>query len=126
MGARFSTKDVSRVSGRGIFFDANVLIYLFWPSGAYDSERYYASAFSGLLRQKNVLVTDFLVISEIFNRIMRIEYERVLSRDRLNKASLNYKKFRDSEEGKQVSEDIFTIIDSNILSRFSISEKPIW
>lgn len=31
MANRFKQADISALSGRTIFFDANVVIYLFWP-----------------------------------------------------------------------------------------------
>lgn len=32
MASRFTQSDISKLSGRTVFFDANILMYLFWPT----------------------------------------------------------------------------------------------
>lgn len=49
---KYSIQNLSGLNDRKVFFDANVLIYIFWPSGAYFWEDKYSSVFSKLLRQK--------------------------------------------------------------------------
>lgn len=76
MAVNYRIQDIDRLIGRDIFFDANILIYLFWPVGKRDIENKYAEAFSKLLKQRNSLNIDFNVISEVVNRIIRIEYDK--------------------------------------------------
>ena len=59
MAAKYSTQNISELQSRKVFFDTNVLIYIFWPSGAYSWELSYYQAFSQLLRQDNELCVDF-------------------------------------------------------------------
>ena len=73
---KYSTHNISAVTDRKIFFDANVLLYIFWPSGSFNWENNYSTAYSILLRQGNELVVDFIVISEVINRAIRLEYEK--------------------------------------------------
>ena len=78
MATKYTLKDISTIRDRKVFFDANVLIYIFWPSGYYRREPGYSSAFGSLFRQKNELLVDFIVISEIVNHTHRLEYKKYL------------------------------------------------
>ena len=121
MTRRYPIKNLSALNDRKIFFDANVLIYIFWPSGAYHWEEKYSSTFGRLLRQKNELVTNFIVISEIVNRAHRLEYNSYLSKNNISNTTLNYKNYRNREEGNSTLSDIYLIIETNILRHFTIS-----
>ena len=116
MGAKYRLQDVSQLNGRNIFFDANVLIYLFWPTGQHSFEQNYARVFRNLLRQGNNLFVDFLVTSEVINRILRNEHQRI-------NPSQKFKDFRNSEDGKDALEDIYIIVKNDILARFNIVGK---
>lgn len=113
MATKYKLQDVSHLNGRDIFFDANVLIYLFWPTGQHFFEKNYARVFRNLLRQGNNLFVDFLVISEIINRIERIEHKK-------SNPTIEFKTFRDSQDGKDVVNDIYIIVENEILKRFNI------
>lgn len=116
MAASYKLQDYDQINGKDVFVDANVLIYLFWPTGQYWLEESYALAFRNLLRQGNRLFVDYLVLSEVVNRIGRIEFKKVNSQ-------LNYKDFRDSPIGKEVTNDIFIIVKDQILSSFNVIGK---
>ena len=118
MAAKYSLQDVAQLSGRDIFIDANVLIYLFWPTGQHSFEQNYASVFRSLLRQKNNLFVDFLVISEVINRILRIEHKKVDPTQ-----NQTFKDFRNSQDGKDALNDICTIVKDRILSSFNVVGK---
>jgi predicted nucleic acid-binding protein len=115
MPTKYRLQDFPQLAGKDIFFDANVLIYLYWPTGQYFYEDNYASTFRNLLRQGNNLCIDFLVISEVINRVIRIEHKR-------EDPTVSFKTFRNSEKGKEALEDIYLIIKEEILNRFSIIE----
>ncbi len=123
MATRYSLKDIAAIRDRKIFFDANVLIYLFWPSGSYGWEYAYSSAFGSLLRQHNELIVDFLVVSEIINRAHRLEYEKHLYASGRHKNDLTYKSYRDSAEGQAALADIYLVVEANILDRFTVVGK---
>jgi predicted nucleic acid-binding protein len=116
MAARYKLKEVSLLQSKNIFVDANVLIYCFWGTGAYRREQNYASAFKVLLRQQCSLFVDFMVISEIINRVLQIEQKKL-------RPESNFKDFRDSESGKNVLSDIFLIVKQSILPKFNIVGK---
>ena len=56
MAARYALQNITDLQNRKVFFDANVLIYIFWPTGSYRWETDYSSAFGSLLRTNNELV----------------------------------------------------------------------
>lgn len=116
MATNYKLHDFAKLAERDIFVDANVLIYLFWPTGQHSFESNYARVFRNLLKQGNSLYVDFLVISEIVNRVLRIEHHK------LNPIQ-TFKDFRNSKEGIDVMSDIYLIIQNNILSRFNIIGK---
>jgi predicted nucleic acid-binding protein len=118
MPTTFKQSDFSEVNGRSIFFDANVLIYLFWPTGSAYWEENYAKLFRNLLKQNNNLCVDFLVVSEVVNRIHRIEHRKVSKGN-------DYKLYRDSQPGIDALKDIYTIVQDEILNRFDVIGKSI-
>ena len=116
MATNYKLQDYAHLSGKDVFVDANVLIYLFWPTGQHSFESNYARVFRNLLRQGNNLYVDFLVISEIVNRVLRIEYLKLNSNQK-------FKDFRNSQDGKDVISDIYLIVQNDILSSFKIIGK---
>jgi len=120
MAAKYKLKDVSQLAGREIFVDANVLIYLFWPTGTLYWETNYARTFAQLLRQKNPLLVDFIVLSEVINRVMRLEHNKMQDNQQ---DVCKYKDFRDSREGRETLSDIYLIVKEGILKHFKIIGK---
>lgn len=116
MATKYSLQNITQIQNKSVFVDANVLIYLFWPTGSLWWEQKYATAFRNLLKQGNSLFVDFLIISEVVNRILRIEHKKI-------NPTIRFKEFRDSQDGKDALNDIYTIIKNDILSRFSIVGK---
>ena len=123
MANKYPLTSITVIGNKKVFFDANVLIYIFWPSGAYSWERSYSSAFRSLLRQRNEMLVDFIVISEIVNRAHRLEYEKYLAEKELSRSQLTYKRYRDNADGQAALADIYLIIKTNILSTFSVVGK---
>jgi predicted nucleic acid-binding protein len=118
---RYSKQDISNIIDKAVFFDANVVIYIFWP--LYPGPHYtqqYSSILGLLIKQGNALKINKIILSEVINRIARLEYQNYLC---LNSISIPFKEFRDSEEGQSVLQDIYNIIRINILDKFTLSEK---
>jgi predicted nucleic acid-binding protein len=113
MDGKYRLNNVSQLQNRDIFVDANVLIYLFWPTGK-PWERSYATAYLSLLKQANKLYVDFLVVSEVINRVLRIEHGK-------RSSSIKFKQFRDSAEGQQILSEIYLIVEKQILNQFNVS-----
>ncbi len=122
MDEKYKLWQADQLKGRNIFVDTNVLIYLFWPTGEHAFEQKYATTFNQLRKQGNNLYVDFLIISEIINRALRIEYGKFLLTNTLTESQFKFKKFRDSEEGQSALEDIFTVV-KDILQQLSVTGK---
>ncbi len=112
--------DFHKVINRKIYVDANVLIFLFWPTGQFKKEEKYAKVYNDLRAQGNILCISIEVISEIINRAIRFDFSKI--KDQVN-PSLKYKEFRNSPEGKSTISDISTIVTEQILNHFTIVEK---
>lgn len=123
MAANYRLQDFAQLAGRDVFVDANVLLFLFWPTGQHHFEQNYARVFSNLLRQGNNLLVDFLIISEIVNRVIKAEYEKHLLANSLTKTQLKYKDFRSSREGQDALNDIYIIVKNDILNHFRVIGK---
>lgn len=121
MAAKYKLQDFSQVIDRDIFVDANVMMYLFWPTGQHNFENNYAKVFSNLLKQKNRLFIDFLIISEVINRVLRNELQRLQILQRIA-PSTKFKDFRNSTDGSQTLDDIYTIFQKTILKYFEVVE----
>jgi predicted nucleic acid-binding protein len=119
MATKYPLEQIPKLASRPIFFDANVLLYIFWPTGAYRWETHYSRAFQQLLQQRNPLHTDFIVLSEVLNRAVRNEYEKYLLSNGLDAKTRKYKDFRKSAAGISALDDIHLIIRNDILPRFT-------
>ena len=101
----YKLEDISIIQ-KPVFFDANVLIYLFWPTGTKYYEENYAKAFNSLRKS-----------GEVVNRVLRIEYKRYED---------NYQKlkhFRNSDDGEEVLNDIYSLLEEVILPQFEITDR---
>lgn len=119
MGERLRITDIQKISQRTIFFDANVFVYIFWPCGNAHNTKVYSTFLKKCLENKIPITTNIIVISEIVNRIFRIEYEKHLNEKNRNKNTLSFKKYRSNEDGLNTQEEIYAIIKAK-LSHFAI------
>jgi predicted nucleic acid-binding protein len=118
---RFSAQDISSLKDKSIFFDANVIMYIFWP--LYPGSHYtqeYSTIFGSLLKQGNALKLNSVVLSEVINRVARLEYDKYKN---ANNTSIHFKEYRDLEEGRSVFQDIYNIIKNEILNVFGFCDK---
>ena len=118
MPQRYALKDIPRIVNKTVFFDANVIIYLFWP--IYDKSNNaarYASFLNALLQQKNTCAVSLTILSEVINRIIRLEQSS------LKLQAKKFKDFRNSPEGIKVQEDIFSIVRDTVLKTFSLTDQ---
>jgi predicted nucleic acid-binding protein len=122
MAKFYNSSEIHSLNKRQIFFDANILLYIFWPTGS-GWTKPYSTIFNRLLKQKNEMAVDFIVISEVVNRAVRIEYEKHLQTNNTPKENLPFKKYRDSQDGQEALNDVYEIVKKNIVSKFSIAGK---
>ncbi len=114
MAARFKPYDAARISGRTVFLDTNILIYLFWPTGDSRWENEYAKFLGACIKRKIPLAVDFLVVSEAANRMLRLEFGKARSSAAPGEGPLDFKAFRDSPGGRQLQSDIFGVLSSRL------------
>ncbi|WP_062327437.1 DUF5615 family PIN-like protein [Treponema endosymbiont of Eucomonympha sp.] len=121
MAKRYRQSDITALVGKPVFFDANVLIYIFWPilSGQHWMQQ-YSKILHTLLTQGNCLVINTTGLSETINRVLRIEYENY---QRSTGIPLKFKVYRDSPDGQSVLTDIYSIIINTIFPHFEICDK---
>jgi predicted nucleic acid-binding protein len=118
MADRYNATDIAKLSGRAVLFDANVVIYIYWPTSPQSTyEKKYSRLFGALLKQGNKLYITTVVLSEVINRVMRIEYDR-------NNSAISFKQYRNSPDGQSVLLDMYTILDKKILTTFDVIDKP--
>lgn len=118
----YNSFEIHSLDKRRIFFDANVLIYIFWPTGSHWVKQ-YSIIFKQLLQQKNELVVDFIVISEVINRVVRIEYENYLRANNMSRKQLPFKNYRDDQAGHDTLNDVYQIVKMKIVNKFTIAGK---
>lgn len=123
MANRYSPSNIQNIVDKKIFFDANILIYLFWASASSSWENQYASLYTKLNAQNNKFVLDYIVLSEFINRAARIEYDNYLAANNLTKNSFRYKDYRNSQDGQTALEDIYLTVTQDILNEFEVVEK---
>lgn len=123
MATKYSTQNIPAVIDRKVFFDANILIYIFWPSGSQYWENIYSATYARLVRQGNEMLVDFIVISEIVNRAIRLEYDKFLIANTLTRSNFSFKKYRNSADGHTALTDIYLMVETDILNSFTVVGK---
>jgi len=122
MAKAYKSSEIHSLKERQIFFDANILLYIFWPTG-FKWINQYSDIFKRLLQQDNAMFVDFIVLSEVVNRAIRLEYEKHLKSNNILKENLSFKRYRNSEDGQKVVDEVYQIIKKNIVNNFSITAK---
>jgi predicted nucleic acid-binding protein len=123
MAKRYNYSDIAFIANRAVFFDANILLYIFWPTGSPSWEKKYSSIFRKLLTQKDTMVVDFIVISEVVNRAIKTEYEKPLQEKNISRKDLCFKPFRDSRDGPEALHDIYQIVNKKLLINSTLPAK---
>lgn len=124
MSLRINLTSISAIQGRQLFFDANVLLYLFGGNNPSTwTTDTYSSIFSQCLKMGNGLCVDVFVISEFINRFLRLEYAKYLKNNNLNPQQIEFKNFRSQPYGIQASQDVELIVKGTILNKFSLVGK---
>ncbi len=125
MSRRFSKNELSKIKDRGILFDANILIYLFWPTGGQEFERIYSSLYNSILKLNAACYVNFIIISEVVNRAIKNDYKNYLWKTTQEEEDFPFKNFRNCVDGQEALADIYQIVESDILNRFQVAGKAI-
>lgn len=114
MPERLKIHEVYKLAGRTIFFDANVFLDIFWPTGRNNNSVLYSRLYKNCIQQKIPIAIDFIVLSEVINRAFRIEYSKYLNEQGLTSDALLYKQYRDSSDGMRTQNDIYEIMKKSL------------
>ena len=124
MNLRVKSTDVATLIGRPLFFDANVLLYLFSPSAANSQQQWaitaYSAVFKHALTRNLTLCIDVMVLSEFINRFLRLEHQGFLKR---NGSAITFKAYRATSDGLLAAQDIEDIVTEKLLKSFKIIGK---
>lgn len=112
MAARYSIKDIKKLTDRAFLFDTNVLIYLYYTATPNWETSSYSKLFSKMVNEGVRMLVDVNVISEFINRVLRIEYKNSAS-------TLSYKLYRNSSIGEKVVAQTYNIVNV-ILKQFDV------
>lgn len=123
MPNRYRQSDIPSITNKNVFFDANILIYLFWPTtnNTNSLANQYSSVLATLLRNGFKLFINPTVVSEAINRILRIEFENYKIQN--GNDTIAFKAYRDSDEGRQAQSDAYAVLNNRILNLFSVKDK---
>lgn len=121
---KYDLNNIQSIGDRKVFFDANILLYLYWSTNLSWQER-YSQVYSKLIDQNNPFVLHYVVISEFINRAIKIEYSNYLRENNITSKDFSYKSYRDSEAGKEVQNDVYTLVKSILLEQFEIVNKNL-
>ncbi|MBR6061006.1 MAG: hypothetical protein IKP67_02920, partial [Spirochaetales bacterium] len=119
MCKRFTPNDIRNLSSRIIFFDANVIIDIFWsmtPNNRIANTD--SSIFDEIIRNKITKATNSIVISEIINRMIRHEMSKEPNYD-----NTKYKAFRKTKKGQEIVDNIYQYVKEKILPNFELFDK---
>ena len=119
------TKDISKIAERGVFFDANVLYFLFGDVPP-EQENWYSSLFKKLLDQRNPLFIDIIVISEFINVWLSEKWKIAKKENGYKEAR---KVFRDTADGQRAIEnsclEVKTMLDQFQLTNTNWNKQNI-
>lgn len=112
--------DISQLRDRDIFFDANILLYLYFATSSmkYWSTQ-YSAIFSQLIKNGNRLFVDYNVLSEVVNKELRSSHDH----HKAVHGKSDYKIWRNSADGQNAEIRTYTIVRSMLSSVFQLEGK---
>ena len=114
---------IQKMKDKRVFIDANILLYIFWPTGNRNWSKEYSSAFKILMSNQISLVIDRTTLSEFINRALRHEYEKHFRESNQTKSNLPFKEFRNETYGLETIREVYSIVKEKILSKIEFLDK---
>jgi predicted nucleic acid-binding protein len=119
MASRFSINDINKLPEKTLFFDANVLVYVFFPIYSHNKKRLirgYSNLYQKLINKSIELAIDLTVLSEVVNTVLRYDYNNQKNSGTFN----SFKDYRNSPPGRTYYATTTSIIKRHILPNFHI------
>ncbi|WP_420847469.1 PIN domain-containing protein [Methanolapillus millepedarum] len=88
-----------------IFVDTNVFLSVYFSQNNYFSE-ICEKDYHNFLKNKTNLYTDFTVISELFNRILKKSWKDYCLENNVNLTRFSYKKYRETKDFSSSIDDV--------------------
>lgn len=120
MSSRYNSSDSITIRNKKIFFDANILIYLYWATASEWDDK-YAKIYDDIDDPSNNFIVDFIVISEFVNRAMRISYDIYLDEKGFDSKDISFKEYRNNQEGQEALQEVYTLV-KEVLEYFEVIE----
>jgi predicted nucleic acid-binding protein len=110
---------------RKLLFDANVIISIIWPvpQSRLTQAAKYSRLFSAALKAKQEICVDSIILSEVINRVARLEYDKHLHRAGLTREDLEFKEFRGIAEGVETFKQIHSTLARTVFPKFDVVGK---
>ena len=123
MALRINVNNIENLNGKNIFLDTNIWIYLFCPLSPPKDfiVREYSRAFNRLIRSKNKLYIDVMILSEFINRYLRLAFYVYMGNNNIRSRfdfKKDYKQTGDFEENIRL---ISSTIKNKILPHVSVA-----
>jgi predicted nucleic acid-binding protein len=126
MAINYNLRQLLRLRNKCLITDANVLIYIFWPSiNTFQLSAQYEAVFFRLKKQGTKLVVTMGILTEVTNRVFKEQW-KAWNQSRIQKGLppiSNYKQFRRSNTGIAMMKQINDIIKKKILKQVEVVEK---
>lgn len=99
------------------FFDANIWMYLYCPLGSYgkDKPAKYSGFLKKVLEVKSSIFISSLVLSEVFNAWIKLDYNILKDKDKSKYADFK-KNYRNTELYRNQTSIIKTVVTKHILN----------
>jgi predicted nucleic acid-binding protein len=124
MKKHYKEGEILHLKERTVFFDANIILSVFYTIDPNDwAQKNYSRVFAKLIENQNKIAFDVIIVSEVINRALRMEYKTYLRKNDIEEKNLSFKIFRDSESGKYAWQKIREMMRDVILPTFSVDEK---
>lgn len=115
----YRLSDIPNLKGRDIFFDANILLYLYFATpGMNHWPAKYGAVFNALVANGNRFYMDYNVLSEVVNRELKLSHQNHIAAN----GACPYKQWRNSVDGKNAESRTYALIKSLFLN-FTVDGK---
>jgi len=124
MKKHYKEEDILHLKERTVFFDANIILSVFYTIDPNNwAQKNYSRVFAKLLNNQNKISFDVIIVSEVINRALRMEYRTYLRKNGIKEKDLSFKNFRDSEAGRHAWRKTSDMMRNVIFPFFLVDEK---
>lgn len=103
--------------GDKYILDACVLLYIFFTLGGYEKSlvRQYSTFYSNIVKSNAKILLSINLLSEFFNRFLKLEYKIYLKENGYESSSFTYKQYRKTDNFLDVIKELNEIFTYQLL-----------